>query len=92
MSKKGRIPYETKMAIRQYARAHTLVQTATKFSVAHSTVHLYVENVISQPVLLQSKEAKEPRVCKKFGCGRRLTREEMLYGDWCLDHSKIFIE
>lgn len=29
----------------------------------------------------------EPQVCKWFGCGRRLTVQEALYGNSCIEHS-----
>lgn len=31
--------------------------------------------------------AGEPQVCKWFGCGRRLTAQEALYGNSCIEHS-----
>jgi hypothetical protein len=30
----------------------------------------------------------EPIVCSVFGCGRRLTIQEQLFGGKCIDHSK----
>jgi hypothetical protein len=29
----------------------------------------------------------EPVVCKHFGCGKKLSAEETMYGDYCQQHS-----
>lgn len=30
----------------------------------------------------------EEKICKEFGCGRKLTLRESLFGDRCIKHSK----
>ena len=34
------------------------------------------------------KVPPEPAICKEFGCGKHLTREEQLCGDHCSKHAK----
>jgi hypothetical protein len=92
MSRYGRISYGTKMAMRSYARRHTLSVTARKFGVSATTVWLCVNFPIKEPAMTCSKEAQEPYTCTTFGCGRTLTREEKLYGNKCIHHSKIYIQ
>lgn len=30
----------------------------------------------------------EPEICKQFGCGRKLSPQEMLFGNKCIHHIK----
>lgn len=38
---------------------------------------------------ISSTEDKEPEICKHFGCGMKLTRQEKLFGNKCVKHSKL---
>lgn len=40
----------------------------------------YIQNIIIN-------EKAEPFVCKYFGCGRHLSLQERLYGDYCSAHN-----
>lgn len=34
------------------------------------------------------EENNEPEICKHFGCGKKLSPMEQLYGDRCFEHTK----
>lgn len=37
---------------------------------------------------LHSRITEEPAICKHFACGKTLSSEEQLYGQYCIHHSQ----
>lgn len=59
-------------------------ETAERFLIER----LIEDQKILQDDLSSEKRAEtEPAICKQFGCGKRLTMRERLFGDKCIQHS-----
>lgn len=89
-----RIPIEVKKRIRNYALTHTNYETRREFGVSKSFINNLINNPLYPIKKLPEPDQRikeEPHICKKFGCGKTLTKTEKLYGNYCQGHSKILI-
>lgn len=89
-----KITIQERLKIRRYISNHTTEETARKFNVSVSSVYKIVNNGMPrrpETIAPDPRMPKEPEVCKRFGCGKRLSAAEKLYGNYCQAHSKILI-
>src|SRR5690242_7331119 len=47
----------------------------------------YHDVTVEEIMLLMSAHYYEPKVCSHFGCGKKLSLREELFGSKCIDHS-----
>lgn len=84
------LPSEIKKKVRKYlARTgKSYREVGERFGLSKSTVSNIINNVQSpRKVKVVKAPKKEPVMCCVFGCGRKLSPYEQLFGHRCINHS-----
>lgn len=90
------IPIDIKIEIYLHSKTNSWSDTAKFFDVSYSSVvRIANDNSYNsyklKPITFYPLPINEPHVCSVFGCGRKLTAQEQLFGSKCINHSKILI-